>query len=277
MTSTPSDFAAPQKPFGKPQRPRKRRLKFLRVMIALMMREIASTETRTSLGFLWQVIDPVASIALLTMFFSILSRQPPLGTNFPLYYVTGVLPFNVFNTVASKVSQSVKFSKPLLEFPAVNIIDALVARFVLNFVIQCAIFIILTWTIIMSWHVQVNIDIPLAVEAMCLGGILALGVGTFNSVLFLAYPVYANIYSVLTRPLFLASGIFFEISTMPEWVQKIEAWNPTQMPVTLMRKAFFPGADASLASPFYLIMFSLVAGTLGLTTLRRFFRDALER
>ncbi len=117
MTSTPSDFAAPQKPFDTPQKPRKRRFKFLRVMVALMMREISSTDSRTTLGFLWQVIDPVASIALLTLFFSILSRNPPLGTSFPLYYVTGVLPFTVFSSVGNKVSAAVRFSKPLLEFP----------------------------------------------------------------------------------------------------------------------------------------------------------------
>ena len=277
MTSTPSDFAAPQKPLDRPQQPRNRRFKFLRVMTALMMREIASTDSRTSLGFLWQVIDPIAGIALLTLFFSIISRNPPLGTNFPLYYVTGVLPFNVFNTVTNKVSASVKFSKPLLEFPSVNIIDAIMARFVLNFVIQCTIFIIATWAIITVWHLRVIIDIPLAIESMCLAGLLGLGVGTFNSVLFVAYPFYENTYGVITRPLFLASGIFFDISMMPDWVQSWEAWNPTQMPVALMRAAFYPGANTSLASPFYVIMFSLIAGTLGLTTLRRFFRDALER
>lgn len=277
MTSTPSDFAAPQNPPRGPQRPRSRRLKFLRVTIALMLREIASTDSRTSLGFLWQVIDPVASIALLTLFFSVLSRNPPLGTNFPLYYVTGVIPFNVFTMVGNKVSSSVKFSKPLLEFPSVNIIDALMARFLLNFVIQCAVFILLTWIIILAYKVQVTIDIPLAVEAMCLAGLLALGMGTFNSVLFIAYPVYANIYGVIMRPMFIASGIFFQISTMPEWVQRWESWNPVQIPVTLMRKAFYPGAETSFASPMYLIVFSLVAGTLGMTTLRRFFRDALER
>ncbi len=96
-----------------------------------------------------------------------------------------------------------------------------------------------------------TIDIPLAVESMCLAGLLALGVGTFNSVLFVAFPVYATIYGVLTRPLFLASGVFFQLNTMPDFVQRWESWNPTAMPVSLMRKAFYPGADVSLASPGY--------------------------
>jgi len=44
-----------------------------------------------------------------------------------------------------------------------------------------------------------------------------------------------------------------------------------------MREAFYPGADATFASPMFVIIFSMVTFALGLTTLRRFFRDALER
>ena len=282
MTSPSLTSAAAQNPPIPPaqppaQAPKTRQFKFFRVTAALMMREIASTDSRISLGFLWQIIEPVATITVMTLLFQMLTRNPPLGTNFPLFYVTGLLPFQVFQSVGNKVSSAVRFSRPLLEFPAVSVLDAIVARFVLNFVIECAIFVILVSLVIWTYQLRVTIDIPRAAESMVLAGFLALGIGTFNSVLFLAFPIYDVIWGVITRPLMLVSGVLFLIDAMPPTVKYWMLWNPVAHVVGLMRGAFYPGADISYVSPMYLIMISLITLSLGLVTLRRFFRDALDR
>ncbi len=85
MTAPTLSSAAPQKPdYAAAQAPRSRRFKFIRVTTALILREISSTDSRTSLGFLWQLIEPVATVTLLTLFFQMMTRKPPLGTNYPL-------------------------------------------------------------------------------------------------------------------------------------------------------------------------------------------------
>jgi capsular polysaccharide transport system permease protein len=261
----------------RPQKPKTRKFKFFRVTSALIMREIASSDSRVSLGFLWQFIEPVGSIAIMTLLFQMMIRTPPLGTNFPLFYVTGLVPFQAFLAVSNKVSSTVRFSRPLLEFPAVSVIDAIAARFILNFVIECAVFVILVAGIIWTFKLQVAINIPLAAESLALAGLLALGIGTFNSVLFLAYPLYETVWGVVTRPLMLISGVIFLVDGLPNSMKAWVMWNPLVHVVSMMRGAFYPGANTSFVSPTYLIMLSLVTLTLGLVTLKRFFRDALER
>jgi capsular polysaccharide transport system permease protein len=206
-----------------------------------------------------------------------MTRTPPLGTNFPLFYVTGLLPFQVFQVVGNKVSSTVRFSKPLLEFPSVNVLDALTARFVLNFVIECSVFVIMVLGIVWIYKLQITINIPLAAESMVLAGFLALGIGTFNSVLFLAFPVYEMIWGVVTRPLMLISGVLFLVDGLPNSMKSWVIWNPLVHVVSLMREAFYPGVSDSFVSPTYLIFISLTTLTLGLVTLKRVFRDALER
>lgn len=279
MTSVTPPSSAPQqtRPFPAAQAPRSRRFKTMRVLVALIMREIASTDSRTSLGFLWQIIEPVATIIILTLVFQAMTRTPPLGTNFPLFYVTGVLPFQVFTTVGNKISSALRYSRPLLEFPSVTVVDALAARFVLNFIIECSVFLILTYLIIHFYDLRVIVNVPMAAEAMVLAGMLALGIGTFNSVLFVAFPVYEMVYGVLTRPLMLISGVLFLVDEMPTVMKDWLLWNPVAHPIALMRGAFYPGADIAFVSPFYVFMVSLVAFTVGLVTLHQFFRDALER
>lgn len=278
MTSPSLTSAAAQNPPIPPaQPPKSRRFKFLRVATALMMREIASTDSRVSLGFLWQFIEPVATITVMTLVFQMMTRSPPLGTNFPLFYVTGLLPFQVFMVVGNKVSSAVRFSRPLLEFPAVNILDAIAARFVLNFVIECSVFVILVVLVVWTYQLRVTIDIPMAAASLALGGLLALGIGTFNSVLFLAFPLYEIVWGVVTRPLMLLSGVLFLYEGLPTFVQTWLIWNPLIHVVAIMRGAFYPGADTSYVNVMYVVMISLVTLALGLVMLKRFFRDALER
>ncbi len=56
---------------------------------------------------------------------------PPIGISFPLFYATGMVPFVMFNDLHNKVAQALMYSKPLLAYPNVTFLDALLARFVL--------------------------------------------------------------------------------------------------------------------------------------------------
>ena len=87
MSGITSDLPQPA-PVAPPQSPKPPRFRMARVVAALVLRETGSRDSRASLGFLWNVIEPVVSIAILSFLFSLISRTPRLGTNFPLYYVT---------------------------------------------------------------------------------------------------------------------------------------------------------------------------------------------
>ena len=104
----------------------------LRAIIALMLREMATTYGRSPGGYLWAVLEPAAGIGVLTAIFSFALVSPPIGTNFPMFYATGIVPFLAFIDVSNKIAQSIQFSKALLTYPRVTFIDAIMARFFLN-------------------------------------------------------------------------------------------------------------------------------------------------
>ena len=245
--------------------------------MALILREIGSRGSRSSLGFLWSFIEPIGTIILLSFAFAITVRTPRLGNNFPLYYVTGVVPFHLYSQTAGKVAGSIRFSRQLLGFPSVTVLDALFARFILNYVIDVLVFVSLTALIIWYYELRVNIDIASAALSLTMAGALALGVGTFNSVLFLAWPAYENIWGMFSRPLFLASGVIFLINDLPDYIFRILWWNPAAHVVAEMRHAFYPGYDYSFVSPAYVFLFSALTFLVGLITLHRFVYDALDR
>lgn len=104
-----------------------------RTVVALMLREIATTYGRSAGGYIWALLEPILqAVALLSIIFSMAFREPSLGTNFPLFYATGFLPFTMFNDITNKVAASVRYSRPFLAYPSVTFMDAMVARVILN-------------------------------------------------------------------------------------------------------------------------------------------------
>jgi capsular polysaccharide transport system permease protein len=271
-TADQTDFA----PVRAPQEPRSRRFRTLRVIMALVMREIGSSDSRSSLGFLWSIIDPIATVAILSIAFSLFTRTPPLGTNFQLYYVTGVIAFHIYSHLGNKVSGSIRFSRQLLGFPAVTVLDVLFARFILNYFVSIIVFICLSYGVVYFYELRINLDLPAVIEAIIMAGCLAIGIGTFNSVLFIMFPAYDYAWGMLTRPLTIASGVLILIEDLPEWLFHILWWNPAAHIVATMRSGFYPFYETTWVSPFYVFIVAGIAFVLGLISLQRFVYDALD-
>ncbi|MFC3119946.1 hypothetical protein ACFOHS_22885 [Jhaorihella thermophila] len=79
---------------------------------------MSTTYGRSAAGYLWAIIEPVAALALLSIAFALFLRHPSLGTNFPLFYASGYLVFNLYMNVGNKVAQAVSFfPSPCWNFP----------------------------------------------------------------------------------------------------------------------------------------------------------------
>ena len=83
----------------------------------------------------------------MTLAFSLAFASPALGNNFPLFYATGFLPFMMYSDLANKISQSIRFSRPLLFYPSVTYLDAIIGRFLLNGLTHLMVFYLLIFSI----------------------------------------------------------------------------------------------------------------------------------
>ena len=114
----------------------------LRAITALILREVATAQGRVAGGYLWAVAEPVAAVALLSVVFAMAFAAPPLGQSFALFYATGYLPFMLHADLAQKIGVALRFSRPLLSYPAISWIDAILARFLLNLLTQAVIIVV---------------------------------------------------------------------------------------------------------------------------------------
>lgn len=248
-----------------------------RTVLALILREMATTYGRSPGGYLWAILEPALGIALLALIFAIGFRTPKLGDNFAIFYATGLLPFFMFNTLANTVAQSVNYSRALLSYPRVTFVDAILARLILAVLSQLLVsFIILTF-IRGVWDTRTVLEIDRVMLAYLMTIAVATGIGLLNCFLFTMYPLWQQAWSIFTRPLFLLSGIIIMFERVPEPYSTFLWFNPVIHVVSENRAGFYLQYEPNWISPAYVFGVALVTGLGGMVFLYRYHRDMLER
>ncbi|MBK8440093.1 MAG: ABC transporter permease [Rhodobacter sp.] len=257
-------FADPQTP--KARHRHDRRFASLRSIGALMLREMATSYGKSPGGYLWAILEPVAGVAVLTFSFSFVFAKPPLGTSFELFYATGTLPFFMFITITNRVSRSLLHSKPLLAYPAVTYVDALIANFLVSALTELLVFYVVILGILALYDTRAVVDTMLVAQ-LALTALFALGGGVVNSYLFVRWHVWHVGWSVMSRPLFIISGVFFMYDALPADLKEWIWFNPLIHVVGLMRAGFYPTYSDHYVSVLYVCGVSLVLILLALRLL----------
>lgn len=250
-----------------PTRPR--RFRFFRSFSALVLREMEATYGRSPGGYLWAVAEPLAAIAVMSVIFALVLRAPGLGTNFPYFYATGFLPFAMYLHVSQHVATSIRFSRQLLEYPAVTFLDALLARFALNALTHLLVFALTMGGIIFAYDIRPILDWPAILLALSMGLALALAVGVVNCLLFSLFQVWERVWAVFNRPMFVLSCILFLPETVPQPYRDWLMWNPLAHVTAQMRRGFYATYDAPLVQPLYVFGVALGLSVPGLLLLQR--------
>jgi len=272
MSLSDLSSAAPRAPSLKPPG-----FRTARTIGAMILREMGSTYGRSPGGYVWAIASPVGSIVMMTLAFSLLVNAPALGTSFVLFYATGYLPFSLYVQLSSKISAALRYSRPLLAYPGVTWLDAILARFLLNTLTSLTVFCLVILGIMAVVDSRSVIDIGPIVTGLTLLSLIGLGVGIVNCLLLGYFPVWERIWGIVSQPLFLASGIFFLYDDLPQRVQNILWWNPLVHGIAWVRTGFYPTYHASFVNLPYAFGVSLALIATGLVFLRQGYRATLER
>lgn len=247
-----------------------------RAVSALILREMATRYGRSPGGYLWAILEPLGAILILAMGMSVIVRIPPMGNSFILFFATAFLPFSLYLNVSGMVARSINFSRALLFYPAVTWVDAVLARFLLNTLTGVLVMLILFSGLFIATDIGAMPNITPILQAVTLAALLGLSVGIVNCVLFGLFPVWEQIWSIATRPLFLISGVFFLYEDLPTTVQNILWYNPVIHITGLMRQGFYTTYTADYINVSFVAVVSLIYLFFGVLLMGRFHRDILN-
>lgn len=239
-----------------------------RVIGALLLREAKTRFRGSSLGYFWAVLEPVSHVAVLAFVYWAISRQSPVGPSVLLFFVTGVLPFFLFHRVAMQLGASVRGSQKVLRMPFIAPVDMVVARAVLEGLTWVVVTCILVFALLALELAEPPADPATAALGALVTFGLGMGVGLVNASAMVLWTSWIQIYGMITRPLYIFSGIFYSIDQVPSGLQYWLSWNPVLHGVQWFRLGFRADYTTPVLDELYLL--SWVAGSflLGLCLLR---------
>ncbi len=235
-----------------------------RVVAALLIREMEARFGSKPGGYVWALVDPAANVALLTIIFQSLARAPALGVSFPLFFGTGYVAFQFYQAMVVYLNGAVRANKSLLSYPNVAPIDTVVARYILQLITTVTVAFTVLLAIIVSMRVPPDLTWPPIIEAAFIASMIGLGVGLTNNVLFGKFPLYEKVYGIVSRPLYLISGVFFLPDAIPHPYREIVLLNPLIHVTMHFRTGFYDEYRASGLDISYAYTFAFLTLFLGM-------------
>ncbi|MBA3588116.1 ABC transporter permease [Methylibium sp.] len=242
------------------------------VWFALLQRDLKARFEGRWLGGLWALFEPVALLAMMLMVFGYLRSRVVPGMPFPLFLVTGMIPFLVFRNVMTRVMGAIDSSRGLFGYRQVKPIDVVVSRAAMEVLIYSAIFFV--FLAVLGWSgMQWFPDHPLHLAVAGLVMIaLGFGLGLILAVSTDDFPQFRVFVRLMFMPLYFLSGVIFPVSSLPANFLPWLLWNPLLHLVEIHRGYFVENYhvidEVNLAYPSYLTLITLAFG-LALYRVRR--------
>ena len=117
----------------------------------------------------------------MTVIFAAFTRNPPLGSNFMLFYASGFMPFTTYAALAARVGSAIRYSRPLLSYPSVTFIDTIVSRFILCLLTNLLITTLMMVGLHLTFSIDASPDFARLANAFAMLSLLGLGVGLVNA------------------------------------------------------------------------------------------------
>lgn len=106
----------------------------IRVISALMLRELTTRFGRENIGFLWVMAEPLLFAVLVGIFWRALKGPFEAGVDVVAFVVTGYIPLVLFRSTVSRAVSSFTVNGSLMYHRQVKIMDLILVRFLVEFV-----------------------------------------------------------------------------------------------------------------------------------------------
>ena len=226
------------------------------VIGAILLRDIKLRAGRYYTGFLMILLMPLAHLLIVVIVFHIFGRLAPHGTDQVVYFGLSVLPFVIYVYLARQIVTSLAENSPLLYFNRVKIFDILLARGILEAAGSVVVFFILVCILAVYSNDFSPRDWPGIVFAVAATIYFGFSFAVPNALIARLLPVW-YIFFNLSMPLFwIASGIIFFPTAIPDPYDRWLALNPLLQCVEWVRYAYYEDYPDKLLNIPYLITFA---------------------
>jgi len=242
----------------------------IRVIGALIMRELHTRYGRENVGYLWMFLEPMMLASVIGLLHYETGHSEYGGDIKPLPFgVIGYTTFILFRGIVNRAEGAIEANAPLLYHRSVTVLDMVLARALLEFAS-----VFMTFAIIMTLLVFAGLaDPPARPLSLMLGWVLMWWYCVAHSLLITPGTYERRTVGRFVHPYtyFMTglSGAFYMMSWLPSGVREWAAWLPTTTIFETVRYGWFESAKDDYCYYGYVSAVCLVATWIGLILMRR--------
>lgn len=230
------------------------------VIRELTSREIKRKYSRSKLGIVWSVLNPLLTMAVLSLIFSkMFSRSIE---NYPIYYLCGYILWQLFTGATNAAMTTLVDNKNMLikvKFPMQIFVLARVYTAFTNFLYSMIAFgaMVCVFRVIPNWT---WVFMPVIILFLLM---FALGISYILSTAYVFFGDVKHLYGVLLTLWMYMSAIFYPADQLGGFIEKIVRCNPIFNYIDCMRSLVLYGALPPLWEVLRIAVWGIVVYLIG--------------
>lgn len=215
------------------------------LLYLLSLKELRTRYKKSVLGWAWSLLNPLTQMAIFTVIFLyVFEAVPPVGDpsglqNFPLYFLSGALPFNFFSISVGVAIGSVQGGAGLIkkvQFPHEHLVFSVVVAQFVTLLIELgvlAVALLIAGNMVLPW-------IPVLLLILGFLSLFTTGIALALSAANVFYHDVNYLWGILSQILFYSTPIIYNPATIQnDLLRKLANYGPTGSFITAVHNVVY--------------------------------------
>jgi capsular polysaccharide transport system permease protein len=241
----------------------------LRVVHALMIRELTTRFGRENIGFLWIMAEPLLFASLVGIMWRVTKGPEEHGISVIAFVATGYIPITLFRHGVARSVAVFTANSSFLYHQQIKILDFIIVRFIIEILGGMMAYLFMAIVLIFFNEFPMPSDIGLFIAGWFIYSAFCMSLCLIISPLSEISEVMEKFIPVTTYIMIPFSGLFYMVNWMPPKVREYFLWSPFVNGMEMMRKGIWGDQVTAYYNIWNPIGCTIVATLIGLALCRR--------
>ena len=241
----------------------------VRVIHALMIRELITRFGRENIGFLWVMAEPLLFAGLVGIIWRMLKGPEDHGIGIIAFVATGYIPLTLIRHVVSRSVAAFSVNSSLLYHRQIKVVDFIFVRFIIEVIGSMMAYLLIGVVLIYLGEAPFPADMGLLIAGWLCHCLFSLSVCFVVAPLSEMSEVMEKFIPVTLYVMIPFSGVFTMMSWVTPTIREYLIYSPLISGMEMMRKGIWGEQITAYYDPWIPISCSVVCTIIGLTLCRR--------